>query len=139
MLSYISALVVWIIVLAGLILGPDGTQVSLRYFDSVLHFLGGIGLGFLWCGLAGSSLPGMLSRISILFRSMTGAFVFILMCGIIWECFEIYYGISGYPLWTKLYYMDTAKDLVLDVVGGVLIAGLIARKGKQRAVINDAN
>lgn len=110
MTSYIFALVVLTIVLIGNSVGPDAVHISTRYFDSILHILGGIGLGLFFVGLTRTGTFRdwhTISKITLI----------VLGCGIVWEIFELYFGISGYVPWTMMYYLDTAKDLLLDVVG----------------------
>ncbi len=117
---YISALIVLTVVLIGNSLGPEATHISMRFYDSLLHLLGGVGLGLFLSGLAGSLAEYRLKRRWVV---ILGVFI----CGIIWELFEIYYNLSGYPLWTSLYYADTIKDLVLDSIGGALVAFLVIK------------
>jgi len=121
MSSYISALVVLTIVLIGNTLDPKVVHISLRFYDSILHLLGGIGLGFFLSGLVGSLSSYWFERRRFI---ILGVF----LCGIAWELFEVYYDISGYPLWTSLYYADTIKDLMLDTIGGALVAFIMFKK-----------
>ena len=121
MFSYISALVILTVLLVVNILGPNVTHIDMRYFDIVLHLLGGAGLGFFFAGLTASFRSGRWHRISSII-------LLVGFCGIVWELFEIYYDITGYTLWTRLYYLDTAKDLINDALGGGLIAWFIVRK-----------
>ena len=125
MLSYIFALITLIIVFTINTLGPVVTHIDLRFFDVVLHLLGGLGLGFFLAGLSTSfSQLGFRKRSYIIFG------VFLL--GIAWELFEIYYDIAGYHLWTNPYYIDTAKDLIMDTISGTIVAYLIIKKNVQQ-------
>lgn len=121
MLSYILALVVLVIVLVGNIVGPDVAHISTRYFDSVLHILAGFGLGFFFSALTASTA-------SRRFHSVARVTGIVLCAGIAWELFEVYYDITGYELWSTMYYWDSAKDLVLDTVGGALAAYVVITK-----------
>lgn len=49
----------------------------------------------------------------------------VVIIGIVWEIFEAYFGISGYPFLTNSYNIDTVKDLVDDAIGALLIIKLI--------------
>ncbi len=119
--SYISALVVLAVVLAGNSLGPEATHISMNYFDSILHLLAGIGLGFFFCALT-SSIG------SRRWRARWSIVLIVLIGGIAWEVFEAYFGITGYTLWTTMYYLDTIKDIVLDVAGAALVSYFVIQK-----------
>lgn len=120
MSSYIWAFIFISLVLAGNILGPDATHISDRFFDSVLHFLGGVGLAFFFLGLSSSLLPR--------FRTMSRIIFYVFLCALVWEVFEIHYNITGYLLWTTAYYWDTLKDVVLDVIGACIVAWFVIKK-----------
>ncbi len=121
MLSYILAFVVLALVLVGNTLGPDATNIGMRFFDSILHLLAGFGLGFFFSALTASLGTRRL-------RTLTGVTLIVLCGGIAWEIFEGYFGITGYPLWSQMYYLDSAKDLLLDVVGAALAAHFVIKK-----------
>src|SRR3989344_5854517 len=121
MLSYIFAFVILTIVLIGNILGPEITHISMRYYDSILHMLAGAGLGFFILALMSTLKLGR-------WRTIFDVTVGMLLLGIIWELFEIYFNITGYELWSTMYYFDTVKDLILDVVGAALVAFIIIKK-----------
>lgn len=121
MISYIFALAILTIVLIANALGPEATGISINYFDSVLHLLGGIGLGFFFLGLTRvGSLRG--------WHTTAGISLIVFACGVAWEVFELYFSIAGYTPWTTLYYLDTAKDMLLDVVGAALVAHITVRR-----------
>lgn len=44
----------------------------------------------------------------------------VLIVGISWELLEIAYNITGHPLWSTEYYLDTFKDLIVDTIAGYL-------------------
>lgn len=121
MLSYILALVVLAVVLAGLSLGPDATYIGMKYFDSVLHLLAGVGLGFFFDALT-------LSIGSRRWHTRWGIVLIVFGGGIAWEIFEAYFNITGFKLWTTMYYLDTAKDLLLDTVGAWVAVHIVTHK-----------
>ncbi len=125
MKSYLTAFLILALVLVMEILGPVVTHISLRYYDSILHLFGGIGLGFFLYSLATSLTSHNL-------RTRTRVIIGVLVCGIVWEIFEMYFGISGFPFGTTLYYLDTGKDLILDTAGGALVALGMIRKNEQQ-------
>ena len=132
MSSYISALVFFAIVLVVYVLGPDTTHIGTWYFDSVLHVLGGAGLGFFLCALTSS----MSSR---RWRTFPKILLIVFLFGMIWELFEMHYDIAGYPLWTKLYYVDTVKDLINDAVGGGVVAWLVMGRPKGLSILEKSS
>lgn len=121
MLSYILAVVVLALVLVGNTLGPEATHISMRYFDSILHILAGFGLGFFFSALTASVGTRR-------FNTLIYVSIIVLCGGIAWEIFEAYYGLTGYALWSQMYYLDTFKDLLLDVVGAALAAHMVIKR-----------
>lgn len=123
--TYIAALVILAVVLLGQIQNVAGLHVNSPLFDVVMHILGGVGIGLLVLALADSDAirPRNKSRAIIL-----GA----LIAGLVWEIIEAYYNINGHKLWSDAYYLDTAKDLVSDLIGGTAI-GWLAR---HRSIFN---
>lgn len=93
---------------------------TMRWFDDVAHFLGGLSVGFfsLWVlfvsGIFGKHQP---TKRQIFFSSIIcGMFV-----GIGWEIFEYVYHIAN-PIGS--YQVDTTFDLLADFVGAA-VAGWI--------------
>ncbi len=81
---------------------------TVTWFDSLMHFLGG-----LWVGVTALTIygkVGMSNKQSILW-AVLGA----LSVGILWELFEYTIGMIFSP---GNYALDTATDLIMDVVGG---------------------
>lgn len=76
------------------------------FYDIIVHILGGVGIA--------------LSTLYIL-ENPKYIIISVIICGILWEIFEAYYGISGSPFGTSSYFLDTAKDLVDDLIGGIFI------------------
>lgn len=86
------------------------------WFDSVSHLIGGFGIFFVLAYVLSfiGKKPSLLSIILLT-----------LFIGIIWELFELKYGIT--VISSRTYTFDTSSDLVFDIVGGVL-ALLITKK-----------
>ena len=92
---------------------------TLQYYDSIVHFLAGMSVGFacLWI-LMHKTTSGK----NILLTALVASF----SVGIIWELFELYIRVVSFS--DGIHYItDTASDLLMDVLGG-LIAGLHARR-----------
>lgn len=124
MKTYISALVVLGIVLFAHISGLDGLYYQIDSYDIFMHILGGVGIGLFSAALLRSYRYGA-------FFSRKNIVLMVIVVGIVWELFEIYFKLTGHPLWTKLYYIDTVKDLVDDTIGGVFIAWIVNRKRRE--------
>ncbi len=88
---------------------------SIQGYDVVLHLLSGSLIGmvvFLTWDYFG--LP-KLNR-----NTMIVVTVFLaLVIGIVWECYELYFGIT-FLSDGAAYFFDTGKDLLMDVIGGFL-------------------
>jgi hypothetical protein len=80
--------------------------------DIPMHMLGGISVAFsiLLSGDFGIRLP----KIYLQFSSVL-AMVFIV--GLLWEAFEVW---AGVPLFQPYFYLDSVKDLIMDVLGGAI-------------------
>jgi len=98
-------------------------QVSLYWyywwFDSMMHFWGGILIGLGIHALA--TLPHLHIKASTKLILFALAFA-----TITWEIFEWYYGLFG----VRNYIFDTSKDIVLGFSGG-LLAHIILRRRIQ--------
>ncbi|MEK7501761.1 MAG: hypothetical protein AAB777_02665 [Patescibacteria group bacterium] len=123
MRAYFFSLIVLCIVLVMDIIGLNGLYVSFPPYDIFMHILGGIGIGLALC--AAVRLHG--SKIIHKYRVII---IGVLFVGIIWELFEMYYDITGEPLWSTPYYIDTAKDLIDDIIGGGIAVYLCLRNLK---------
>lgn len=91
--------------------------VRISGYDVFMHILGGfsISLAIYWVMrlFYGSTEP--LNRdfwITVILTT--------LVCGVLWEAVENVNDIAGAPLWTKAYYIDTAKDIIDDVIGSLI-------------------
>ncbi|MHB1330426.1 MAG: hypothetical protein ACYCY6_00450 [Minisyncoccota bacterium] len=99
---------------------------DIAWFDTMVHFVGGLSMGFLFLwvwnvsGFVGKSIPTR--RISLI-----SVFVFVAIVGIGWELFEYFFNIAN-P--TKGNYIgDTTLDLFADLCGGI-IAGFVGGSKK---------
>ncbi|MBP6858368.1 MAG: hypothetical protein KBC33_00885 [Candidatus Pacebacteria bacterium] len=120
---YISAFIVLALVLGAHISGLDGYYYTIDGYDVFMHIAGGVGIGLFVAALLRSYRQGALfSRRNVILG--------VIVIGIVWELFEIVYKLTGHPLWTKLYYIDTVKDMVDDVLGGAVVAWILGRKAK---------
>lgn len=92
----------------------------LWWLDIPMHVLGGV-----WAGLCGAWL---VARRGHSF-SIIGCVAFALAVGVAWEIFEYSVGLTDSPFMS--YQLDTAKDILMDCVGGFL-AALIAKRIASR-------
>lgn len=108
---------------------------AVPHYDSVLHFLGGF-----WTG---SILVYLLARFGAfpprasyaLFLLYIGGLV--LTVGFLWELYELLLDylnlwIYGLPASIQISVTDPMKDMVLDWLGGMLAASLLAKKETSR-------
>ncbi len=115
MLTYAFALIILTAVLYGHIFGLHGWYMQIPAYDIGLHILGGIGIGLFLTAIVRMNIPKIrYPRIIII--------IGVLIFGLVWEGFEIYFNIAGYHLWTRMYYIDTVKDLCDDIIGGSIVA-----------------
>ncbi len=95
--------------------------VRVPWFDIMMHVLGGIGLAL--------SIYWILITF---FKNITLSFwkvvLLTVVAGIVWELWEVYYQITGAPVGTLRYYVDTSKDLLNDLLGAILVAYVIFTK-----------
>lgn len=93
---------------------------TISWFDTMMHFLGGISLGLfsLWVAYSAGLFKKMpLSRSAIIVT----AFFSVLIIGVGWEIFE---KMNGLTQSTEGYRLDTIHDLLADMAGA-LVAGFI--------------
>ena len=115
MRKYFYSFIVLVLVLVTHIIGMRGMYVAFPPYDIFMHILGGLGIGLAVC--AAIDLHGQ----NISHKKLT-IIIDVLVVGLIWEFFEAYYDITGSTLWSIPYYIDTAKDLIDDMIGGAIIA-----------------
>jgi hypothetical protein len=96
---------------------------NVRWFDSLMHFLGGLTIGMfsLWVWYA----SGLFGRYVPTKREVfIAALVFSMLVGIWWEFFEFANGIAN-PIGS--YALDTFADITADLVGAI-VAGIWGAK-----------
>ena len=123
MRTYYYALLVLCLVLITDIIGIRGMYVIFPPYDIFMHILGGIGIGLAICAAVRLHGEKIIHK-----RRVT--IIGVLIVGIIWEIFEMYYDITSAPLWTVPYYIDTVKDLIDDVIGGGIVTYLCQKNLK---------
>ena len=97
-----------------------GWYVTLEGYDVFMHIIGGFGIGLFAVAL-------LESRGLVITQNKKLVVAAVLVAGLIWELFETYYGIAGAPVGTKLYYIDTVKDLFNDCLGAWVVAVVTER------------
>lgn len=115
MITYIWALIVLIVVLGTHLLGLTGLYITVFWYDIMMHILGGVGIALFvlaWVKIHGGNI----------IEKRRFIIICTIIAGLVWELFEMYYGLNGYPLWSKMYYFDTIKDLIDDTIGAVIVA-----------------
>lgn len=90
------------------------------WFDIPMHILGGVFVAF---GYA--MLPFFRIRVPSRFTKLGTYLLVVLVVGIAWEVFEYVNGIS--VLEEKDFFLDTAMDLVFDLLGGAVGYYLVTR------------
>ncbi len=120
----------WLSFVLIVLLGVLHVMASLFYFywdiwwfDSVMHFLGGLSLGFffLWVWLSSGVFE---IRVPSKREAFLTSLIFVMVVGIGWEVFEYVHGLTQS---TEAYPLDTFHDLVSDFIGAT-VAGLVGRK-----------
>jgi len=97
---------------------------TVAWFDTMMHFLGGLSLGFFAIWFWYDS-PLFDRRIPTKREVFLAAFLSIIFIGIGWEFFEYVYGISA-PSAGQTFGQDTFCDLIADLCGASL-AGVAGR------------
>ncbi|MEK7641852.1 MAG: hypothetical protein AAB365_02550 [Patescibacteria group bacterium] len=121
MRTYFFALVILSAVLLAHMFGLTGAYVDIDGYDIMMHILGGVGIGLFVAAIL--KLHGQHvkhPRLTIIF--------WVIIAGLLWEFFEIYYDLIGYPFGTKGYWVDTIKDMIDDTIGGAVVAWITNRK-----------
>lgn len=75
------------------------------FYDLLTHFLGGVSIA--------------VSAFYILKRTKH-IIAIAIIAGVIWEIFEVYYDITGWPIESTRYILDTFIDIVMDTLGAVV-------------------
>ncbi|HVU75383.1 MAG TPA: hypothetical protein VHD38_00920 [Candidatus Paceibacterota bacterium] len=85
-----------------------GFYYTVPWWDVLVHFLGGVWVALIWSWV----LLWHGYRVSVWQCALSG-----LVVGIGWEIFEKVVGLGGSPFMP--YWVDTAKDLLDDTLGGI--------------------
>lgn len=104
--------------------GIEGWYIEFWWYDIFMHFLGGMALG-LWI----LSLGKLLEKPR--FKPWHIIF-FTLLLGLAWEYFEIHFGITGYVVGSRDYFIDTTFDLINDMLGAAFVTLLSYRVFAKR-------
>ena len=115
---YLYALVASAATLALDIMGVHGAFRGVPLYDVFMHLLAGAAISLTILAVLWSL---RVDTAHIARNILIGVF----LAGIAWELFEITYNIAGYQLWTLPYYVDTLKDLLDDILGGVIVIALM--------------
>lgn len=84
-----------------------------HWYDTALHFLGGVSAGF-----GAAWFFSTFRQYNFFIAGLLG----VVAVGVIWEIFEV---VVGFPREAN-YVVDTATDIVMDMVGGMLSLGIAA-------------
>ena len=105
---------------------------TLWWYNSMMHFLGGLSVGFLlfwFAEVLGARYVHISKSAFILFS--------VFSIGFAWEIFELYLGLPANPVLS--YPVDTFKDLILDVLGPALVLALVSRKRLPSPLVEDGS
>src|SRR4051812_38249864 len=105
MRKYVVALIIVALVLYMHLAGLGGLYLRYGWYDIFMHIFGGIGIGLFVLAIIDKNRPYMANK-------RRNIIIWVILAGLLWELFEAVYNVSGYPLGTKMYYLDTLKDLV---------------------------
>lgn len=101
--------------------GMDGGYMNIWWLDIVSHTLVCFAIALCIGALIKSFIPNIRYKIPIII-------VLTFAVGFAWEWLEVFYNITGHPLWSNEYYFDTVKDFVDDTIGAAIGAYISTRK-----------
>jgi hypothetical protein len=78
------------------------------FYDIIVHILAGMGIA-----LSAVYIFGNKKYIHII--------ITVMICGLLWEIFEAYYDITGAPVGSLYYKLDTVKDMIDDFLGAIIV------------------
>lgn len=111
MLLYAQLVILVVLVVLNIWYGIyQGLYEIIWWWDIPTHFLGGV-----WVGLFVAWFLQIRDAHFTVMRCALGAFAI----GLMWEIFEYGFGLGGNP--AMLYWVDTTKDLFVDVLGGGIV------------------
>jgi hypothetical protein len=102
-------------------IGMDGGYMHIWWLDIVTHALVCFSIALCVGGLINSFVPNLKHK-KLLIIGLTFA------VGFAWEWLEVFYNITGHPLWSQEYYLDTVKDFLDDTIGAAVAAYISTRK-----------
>jgi len=120
---YVFALIAALITVFAHYPGLRGWYMEYWWYDIFMHMMGGLAIGLLWAAIA--TLFGISSRnmwIYIIYGTLA--------IGLAWEIFEVYFHLTGYPIGSRLYYIDTLIDILNDIIGGSVAAYIATRNNR---------
>ena len=88
---------------------------TIWWFDNVMHFLGGLSLGFVVLYAFYDS------------KAVFSCFILVMMLGGVWEVFEY---VNGLTISTESYPLDVVHDLIADALGAIS-AILITKRSQE--------
>ena len=90
-------------------------QWTIWWIDIILHLFGGLFVCFIFFGIYSLFFDlKLIHRTKLLFIALLSTFAI----GTLWEVYELNSGITS--LSSSIYYFDTSKDLLMDLVGGIV-------------------
>ncbi len=114
---YLRALLVVLVLFVGNLLGEYLFWYdTIPQYDIYMHLLGGFAICMILVAIMNSYDAGMFYTR----RGMNALIIGVLLAGLAWEIYEAVSGTSGNPLWSSAYFIDTIKDFVMDVAGGLM-------------------
>ncbi|MBU1557840.1 hypothetical protein KKC45_02665 [Patescibacteria group bacterium] len=122
----ISFIFIFILVLSIAILNTIGNELflywKLWWFDIIMHFLGGlwVGMSALWIYYFSGFFGNLRKDPPFIFLL---SFLSVLAIGLGWEVFEFLIEID----FSNHYVSDTALDLIMDIVGGIIASIMFLR------------
>lgn len=119
--TYSYALGVAALVLILHIIGLEGQYWKFPLYDVFMHMLGGASVALLFAAITLSNAKEAKFR-------RTFVILAVVAVGLAWEYFEIRYGLTGYPVGSRMYYFDTMQDLVNDFIGALVVALALFRR-----------
>ena len=90
--------------------GLEGLYVNVWWYDIFMHILGGFSVGLLLSLISSAVFK---DRPLSPYKIILGTLVF----GLGWEFLEVYFNVTGHPIGSSAYYLDTAKDILDDIIG----------------------
>ncbi len=128
MRNYLISLVILIVVYFLHVWGMEGAYVRIGWLDILSHGLVCAGIAF-WLGEMLHTVTPQVAHKALIIVTLT------LTIGILWEGLEVYYNITGHPLWSAEYNFDTIKDLIVDTIAASVVAYFISGKTVSAPIV----